>query len=148
MQNRSKVRVAVVAAAALAAPLALASAAHASTGGGCRAWYSYSGLNVSTRPCISSSGATVNGSGYLSGSGLVRSVDLQLVHNGQIVAEISSFCDPSQTQWAIPAGQCTALDNISFGQQATGNTYYVDMSFTPDGLNWYGPTESPALNLS
>jgi hypothetical protein len=150
VRNRSKIRAAAIAAAALAAPLTFASSAHASTGGGCRAWYSYSGLNISVRPCISASGNTVNGSGYLSGSGLVSRVEVDLVRNGSTVATITDWCDPVN-HYQVPAGQCTAADNVSFGPWVTGYTYYVDEKFCTDILCFsgvYGPTESPGLYLS
>lgn len=151
MRNRSMIRAAAIAAAAVAAPLTFVSPAHASTGGGCRAWYSYSGLDISVSPCISASGNTVYGSGYLSGSGLVSEVEVDLVRNGSTVMALHYWCDPADHLQRVPAGQCTAADNVSFGQWVTGYTYYVDEKFCTDwacSSGVYGPTESPGLYLS
>ncbi|MEY9849588.1 hypothetical protein ABH940_006697 [Streptacidiphilus sp. BW17] len=116
--------------------------ASAASGGGCRAWFDYNpyGQDVQVRPCISASGNTINGSGYLNGLGIVDAVQLRLINEtGSIVQTWQESCSEDSAQ------DCTVADNMSFGWEPTGHTYYVEM-FTSIGGNWYGPIESPALH--
>lgn len=145
MTIRLKARIAAVAVAALAAPLVATSAAHASTGGGCRAWYSYSGMDLQVRPCISASGTTVNASGYLLGSQQVSQVELRLIKDGRWTNTYDANCSGGLF---VPAGQCTDADNMSFGPQEPGHTYYVDIVVRTGYLSATGPVESPGLHLS
>ncbi|MER5642042.1 hypothetical protein ABT095_34535 [Kitasatospora sp. NPDC002227] len=137
----------VVTALAIAAGASLAgvSSASASTGGGCRAW-AVPVANVGVQPCISASGTNINASLYLSGSRPLYSAWIDLyVLNPQnkwiFVAEKNEYCHGGA------AGNCSDLNNVTFGYQPPG-AYLVEEGFhTSDGLQ-SGGLQSPIQYLN